>query len=37
MTAALVLTGDSTAADVAALAPEERPHHVLERIDELLP
>ena len=37
MTAALVLTGDSTAADVAALAPEERPHHVIERIDELLP
>ena len=37
MTAALVLTGDSTVADVAALAPEERPHLVLERIDELLP
>lgn len=35
--AALVLTGDSTRDDVAALAVERRPTFVLERIDELLP
>ena len=33
---ALVLTGESTREMAAALAPEQRPTHVLQRIDELL-
>lgn len=36
MSSALVLTGDSTREDVAALAPDQRPDLVFERIDELL-
>lgn len=37
MHSALVLTGDSTAAEAAALPPEHRPDYVLDRIDLLLP
>ena len=36
MASALVLTGDSSRADVAATAPERRPGLVLERIDQLV-
>lgn len=37
MDTALVLTGDSTAEEVARLAEQERPHFVLERLDQLVP
>lgn len=37
MRSALVLTGDSTVADVEATPPSERPTFVLDRIDRLLP
>ncbi|WP_232847817.1 HAD-IIA family hydrolase [Occultella kanbiaonis] len=37
MASALVLTGDSTAAEAAALPPQEHPTYVLDRIDALLP
>lgn len=34
---ALVLTGEATAQDAAALTPEHRPTYVLDRVDRLLP
>lgn len=37
MLSALVLTGEATAADAAALEPGERPTYVLDRIDRLIP
>ena len=37
MPSALVLTGESTRDDVAALPPELRPTYVVDRIDEVLP
>jgi HAD superfamily hydrolase (TIGR01450 family) len=37
MSTALVLTGDSTLADVAALPEEARPTHILETLDQLIP
>jgi len=37
MQGALVLTGETTAEDVAQLAPEARPRYVLDRVDRLLP
>jgi HAD superfamily hydrolase (TIGR01450 family) len=37
MVAAVVLTGEATAADVAALPPERRPDLVLDRVDRLIP
>lgn len=37
MASALVLTGESTAAEAEALPPRERPTYVLDRIDRLLP
>lgn len=37
MASALVLTGDSTAAEARALDPEHQPAYMLERIDDLLP
>lgn len=37
MLSALVLTGEATAEDAAALAPEEQPTYVLDRVDRLIP
>jgi len=37
MTAALVLTGETSADDVRDLAPDQRPPIVLDRVDRLLP
>jgi len=37
MPSAMPLTGESTAADVAALEPPDRPTYVLDRIDRLIP
>jgi HAD superfamily hydrolase (TIGR01450 family) len=37
MTAALVLTGETQAADLDGLAPEDRPPVVIDRVDRLLP
>jgi hypothetical protein len=37
MAAALVLTGETTAEDLATLAPENTPGIVVDRIDRLLP
>jgi len=37
MPSALVLTGDSTARDVLALEPDQRPTYVLDRVDRLIP
>ena len=37
MAVALVLTGETGADDLAALAPQDRPAIVLDRIDRLLP
>ena len=37
MTSALVLTGDSTLAEAHALADEEKPTYILDRIDQLIP
>ena len=37
MATALVLTGESQPDDVEALAPEDRPQHVFDRVDRLLP
>lgn len=37
MSTALVLTGDSGFADAAALGPEQRPHYVVDTLDQLIP
>ena len=37
MVSALVLTGEATAADAAALEPRDRPTYVLDRVDHLIP
>jgi ribonucleotide monophosphatase NagD (HAD superfamily) len=37
MTAALVLTGETTRDDLVTLAPQDRPPIVVDRIDRLLP
>ena len=37
MASALVLTGDSTAADAAAAPAQQRPDYVLDTLDQLLP
>ena len=37
MASALVLTGESTLEDVAALPEDQRPTYIVERIDQLLP
>ncbi|MFT4109566.1 HAD-IIA family hydrolase [Propionicimonas sp.] len=37
MNTALVLTGDSTLADATDLPPRQRPHYVLETLDQLVP
>jgi HAD superfamily hydrolase (TIGR01450 family) len=37
MNTALVLTGDSTLADATDLSPKQRPHYVLETLDQLIP
>jgi len=37
MLSALVLTGEATAADAAALGPEEQPTYVMDRVDRLIP
>lgn len=37
MPSALVLTGDSTAAEASALPPDRRPTYVLDRVDHLIP
>jgi len=37
MPSALVLTGESTRDDVAALPEDQRPTYVVDRIDQLLP
>lgn len=37
MNTALVLTGDSTVEEAAALTPRQRPHYVLDTLDQLIP
>ncbi len=37
MSTALLLTGDSTLTDASALDPEQRPHYVLDTLDQLIP
>jgi HAD superfamily hydrolase (TIGR01450 family) len=37
MSTSLVLTGDSTREDATGLPPKQRPHYVIERLDQLIP